>query len=291
MVAFGISLLLGVEPGFGFLFAVGVTVALVPEGLLPTVTLSLARATQLMAGRHALVRRLESVETLGSTTFVCTDKTGTLTRNEMNVVEVWTPKGAVRVSGVATSPRGECSGDAAAVAAARELRSVGRRVRPRQGGRQDGQWRASGDPMEAAIHAFAVRVGAGAAADVRIDRALPLRPACCGGRPPWQAATCTCWVPPTPSCSTAPRQPAPIPPAPSARSSGSALPGSASSRWRGADSWRPMPTVAAEDGAVSAQGRLEHALELLGLVAMEDPPRAGVSDAHRGMPTRPGSGS
>ena len=77
----------------GFLFAIGVTVALVPEGLLPTVTLSLAMGAQRMAGRHALVRRLESVETLGSTTFICTDKTGTLTRNEMTVVEVWTPAG------------------------------------------------------------------------------------------------------------------------------------------------------------------------------------------------------
>ncbi|WP_404389153.1 HAD-IC family P-type ATPase [Humibacillus xanthopallidus] len=121
VVAFGVSLLLGVEPAFGFLFAVGVTVALVPEGLLPTVTLSLARATQLMAGRHALVRRLEAVETLGSTTFICTDKTGTLTRNEMNVVEVWTPAGTVRVAGRGYEPTGQRTGGAAAVVAATEL--------------------------------------------------------------------------------------------------------------------------------------------------------------------------
>ena len=72
---FGISLGLGLSAGEAFLFGLGVTVALVPEGLLPTVTLSLARAAQRMAERHVLVRRLEAVETLGATTFICTDKT------------------------------------------------------------------------------------------------------------------------------------------------------------------------------------------------------------------------
>jgi P-type E1-E2 ATPase len=94
-VFFAVALALGTAPSDGFLFAIGVTVALVPEGLLPTVTLSLAMGAQRMAHRNALVRHLEGVETLGSTTFICTDKTGTLTCNEMAVVEAWTPAGTV----------------------------------------------------------------------------------------------------------------------------------------------------------------------------------------------------
>jgi magnesium-transporting ATPase (P-type) len=68
-----------------FIFAVGIIVAMVPEGLLPTLTLSLVLATQRMAKRNVLIRYLPSVETLGSTTVICTDKTGTLTQNRMKV--------------------------------------------------------------------------------------------------------------------------------------------------------------------------------------------------------------
>ncbi|HJX48895.1 MAG TPA: cation-transporting P-type ATPase [Gaiellaceae bacterium] len=76
-----------------FTFAIGLIVANVPEGLLPTITLALAVGVARLARRGALVKRLSAVETLGSTTVICTDKTGTLTENRMRAVRVWTPAG------------------------------------------------------------------------------------------------------------------------------------------------------------------------------------------------------
>ena len=83
--------LIGLELQESFIFGIGIIVANVPEGLLPTVTLSLALGVQGMAKRNALVRRLSSVEALSATTVVCTDKTGTLTKNEMTVKALWLP--------------------------------------------------------------------------------------------------------------------------------------------------------------------------------------------------------
>jgi magnesium-transporting ATPase (P-type) len=84
-------LLVGMKIEESFIFAIGIIVALVPEGLLPTVTLALAIGVKRMARRNALVRRLSAVETLSATTVICTDKTGTLTKNEMTVRYLWLP--------------------------------------------------------------------------------------------------------------------------------------------------------------------------------------------------------
>ncbi len=157
---FLLTLALDTPPSDGFLFAIGITVALVPEGLLPTVTLSLAIGAQRMAAEHALVRRLESVETLGSTTFICTDKTGTLTQNRMRVVDVWTPAGSVRRHGVGYDPDGEIEPvDSELLERVAEIARIargcshGRAVRS-----DDGTWVARGDPMEAAIDALATQL-------------------------------------------------------------------------------------------------------------------------------------
>jgi magnesium-transporting ATPase (P-type) len=156
----GTSLLLGTPPSDGFLFGIGVTVALVPEALLPTVTLALAIGTQRMADRNALVRRLESVETLGSTTFVCTDKTGTLTRNELTAVAVWTPSGELAVEGRGYDPsEAIAAGGQPPAVAARELARAAAIASTGRVQRRDGRWLAVGDPVDAACDALARRLG------------------------------------------------------------------------------------------------------------------------------------
>ncbi len=82
-----------------FIFGLGMIVAFIPEGLLPTVTLSLAQGVQRIAKKHGLVKELNSVETLGETTVICSDKTGTLTQNQMTIHYIWTPANEYHVTG------------------------------------------------------------------------------------------------------------------------------------------------------------------------------------------------
>ena len=101
IVFFAIGRMIGLLFWENFIFAIGIIVANVPEGLLPTVTLSLAMATQRMARRNALIRHLPAVETLGAATVICTDKTGTLTQNRMTVRTLFFAEG---YSGIPLAP-------------------------------------------------------------------------------------------------------------------------------------------------------------------------------------------
>ena len=100
-----IGLAAGLSLAAAISFAIGLLVANVPEGLLPTITLALAVGVREMARRGALVKRLSAVETLGSTSVICTDKTGTLTQNRMHVTRAWTPDGETSLEDPASGTR------------------------------------------------------------------------------------------------------------------------------------------------------------------------------------------
>jgi Ca2+-transporting ATPase len=151
----------GLPPLEMFLFGIALAVAVVPEALPAVVTISLAIGVRRMVKRQALVRRLPVVETLGSTSVICTDKTGTLTRNEMTVRRLVTADGTAAVDGVGYAPEGRVrmADDGVLPASILELLRAGVLASDSRLVAEDGRWRIDGDPTEGALVVAAAKAG------------------------------------------------------------------------------------------------------------------------------------
>jgi len=155
-----------------FMAVVGLSVAAIPEGLPAVLTITLALGVQAMARRHAIVRRLPAIEAIGSVSVICTDKTGTLTRNEMMVASVLTHRHGFVLGGAGYEPKGALMLDEAPIAPAEHavLEELARAaVLCNDAALRDagGVWQVEGDPMEGALLAFAGKMDL----DARRERA------------------------------------------------------------------------------------------------------------------------
>jgi cation-transporting ATPase F len=147
-----------------FMAAVALAVGAIPEGLPAAVTITLAIGVNRMAARRAIIRKLPAVETLGSTTVICSDKTGTLTENQMTVQEIFAGGRTYRVTGSGYDPTGDVlDGEAPASIdgheALRECLLAGMLCNDSQLVREDGKWQVQGDPTEAALTVAARKAG------------------------------------------------------------------------------------------------------------------------------------
>ncbi|MCM2267220.1 MAG: HAD-IC family P-type ATPase [Elusimicrobiales bacterium] len=157
-----------------FMTVIAVVVAAIPEGLPIVVTIAMAIGVTRMSKRGAIIRKLPAVETLGSTTVICSDKTGTLTRNEMTVRAVYDGKELYQVSGTGYDPEGEIfCGEACSPERRERLEKVlraGLLCNESSLYRKEGAWKVNGDPTEAALLVAAAKGG------LRADEEKQLRP-------------------------------------------------------------------------------------------------------------------
>jgi Ca2+-transporting ATPase len=168
LVVNAVGWLQGLPFGEILMISVSQVVGLIPEGLPVAMTIALAVGVQRMARRRAIVRHLSAVETLGSTTVICSDKTGTLTRNEMTVTAIHLPgRGEIGVSGAGYEPVGTFTEDGRALSpdldpdlqALLEAAALCNDARLLGPDPSDPRWRAVGDPTEAALLALAIKGG------------------------------------------------------------------------------------------------------------------------------------
>ncbi|HCC62515.1 MAG TPA: carbonate dehydratase [Pseudomonas sp.] len=162
------TLVRGMGAGEMFIAAVGLAVAAIPEGLPAIMTITLAIGVQRMATRNAVIRRLPAVETLGSVTVICSDKTGTLTRNEMTVQEVICAGQSLKVEGAGYAPEGALLLDGAAVEpaallarspAVSALMQAAALCNDASLHEKDLLWTLAGDPTEGALLTLAMKAG------------------------------------------------------------------------------------------------------------------------------------
>jgi magnesium-transporting ATPase (P-type) len=147
-----------------FLAAVALAVAVIPEGLPAIMSIILAIGVRRMANRSAIIRRLPAVDTLGALTVICSDKTGTLTRNEMTVTRVVTARGTCEVTGVGYAPDGEIRrqgepADLSEESPVAELIRGGLLCNDSELHHDQGRWTPAGDPMESALITLAIKAG------------------------------------------------------------------------------------------------------------------------------------
>jgi calcium-translocating P-type ATPase len=145
-----------------FQAVVGIVVSLIPEGLPALITITLAIGVQRMAQRNAIIRRLPAVETLGSVSRICSDKTGTLTLMEMMVVSAVTAESAYEVTGDGYAPDGSVSEDGKAANESPVVKLMGRvsiLCNDAELFQEDGVWKVEGDPTEGALYPFAAKLG------------------------------------------------------------------------------------------------------------------------------------
>ncbi|ANH39241.1 putative cation-transporting ATPase F [Nocardioides dokdonensis FR1436] len=168
-VTFAVGLMRGQDATQTFTAAIALAVGAIPEGLPAAVTITLAIGVARMARQQAVIRRLPAAETLGSITVICTDKTGTLTENQMTVRTLWTPGELFQVSGTGYTPRGVITdphGEAAALAEHPALRwslLAGVACNDAALVEDDDRWSIVGDPTEAALLVVGAKAGLDAA--------------------------------------------------------------------------------------------------------------------------------
>jgi Ca2+-transporting ATPase len=163
IILFAVALLRGYPMADAVLAAITLAVAAIPEGIPAIITIALAIGVRRMAAQRAVIRHLPAVETLGSTTVICSDKTGTITRNEMTVRHLWTPDYNIQLRGTGYGPDGSLEKESQPIKdlppEISELLTAGVLCNDAYLKNQNGKWVIEGDPTEGALLTSALKAG------------------------------------------------------------------------------------------------------------------------------------